>query len=208
VVNVTQDLSTLATAYPLLDERYAPPPHPPKMFSKITRTFVLAVASLSLVSATLKIPFLSQKKYTPLVFFTVPKDVVPDCDAVEKIVSQVEKELGVRVERLDVARDAAAEATLRVLTQRQPPFLYHRESCQTVYAPNIDKARVRAWAKGRIITAQSSSASSKAKAPIVVSQDDNAIDQKDLIEDATLSPMGLSGKEKMKERTEALGKEK
>jgi hypothetical protein len=175
------------------------------MFSNTRKLFFAAVL-ISVASATRKIPFLSRNKYTPLVFFTVPKDVIPACDEMEKIVSQLERELGVHVERLDVVRDPMAEATMSVLTQRQPPFLYHRESCQTVYAPNIDKTRVRAWAKGRILTTQSSSASSKVKAPIVVSQEDNSIDQKDLIEDATLSPMQRSGKEKMKERTEELGR--
>jgi hypothetical protein len=170
------------------------------------RNFLLAAVLISVASATLKIPFLSRKKYTPLVFFTVPMGFIPDCDEMENVVSQVERELGVHVERLDVARDPSAEATMSLLTQRRPPFLYHRESCQTVFAPNINKARVRAWAKGRIITTQSSSASSKAKAPIVVTQEDNSIDQKDLVEDATLSPMQKSGKEKMKERTEELGK--
>lgn len=174
-----------------------------------TRNVILAAVLIATASATtFKIPFLSRKKYTPLVFFTVPKDIIPDCDKMEKIVSEVEQELGVHVERLDVARDPAAEATLSALTQRRPPFLYHRESCQTVYAPNIDKARVRAWAKGRIITTQSSSASAKSTVPLVVAQEDNSIDQKDLIEDATLSPMQKSGKEKMKERTEELAKKK
>lgn len=132
----------------------------------------------------------------------------------EEVVSEVERELGVHVERLDVVRDATAESTMALLTQRRPPFLYHRESLQTVSVPEssdkragppIDKNRVRAWAKGRIPTKQSPSGP-KSKAPVVVTQEDNAIDQKDLVEDATLSPMQRSGKEKMKERTEGLGK--
>jgi hypothetical protein len=174
---------------------------------------------LGFASASLKIPFLSQKrKYTPLIFFTVPKDIIPECDAMETIVSEVERELGVHVERLDVARDSTAEAAMSTLTQRRPPFLYNRESCQVVFAPGssdskktvppIDKNRVRAWAKGRILTTQSASSSAKSRAPVVVAQEDNATDQKDLIEDATLSPMQKSGKEKMKERTKELGKDK
>lgn len=186
------------------------------------RHYVLSTLLLmGFVSASLKVPFLSQKKrkYTPLVFFKVPKDIIPECDAMEKIVSEVERELDVHVERLDVARDPTAEATMQLLTQRRPPFLYHRESCQVVAVPSssdkktaapIDKDRVRAWAKGRIITTPSSSSSSaaKARAPIVLSKEDNAIDQKDLLEDATLSPLQKSGKEKMKERTKELGKDK
>lgn len=176
------------------------------MMRQSTNFYAVILAVLVASScASLKIPFISKKTYTPLVFFTVPKDVIPECNEMETMVSQVERELGVRVERLDAARDPAAEATLRTLTQRQPPFLYHRESCQTVDASNMDKARVRAWAKGRIITSQSSAASAKSKAPVVVAQEDNSMDQKDLIEDATLSPMQKSGKEKMKERTKELG---
>lgn len=188
------------------------------MQQTIRQLLLLSAWLMASASASLKIPFLSQKKkYTPLIFFTVPKDIIPECDAMEKIVSEVERELGVHVERLDVARDSTAEATMAILTQRRPPFLYHRESCQVVFAPGssdnkkmsapIDKNRVRAWAKGRIITSQSVSSSAKSKAPVVVAQEDNSIDQKDLIEDATLSPMQKSGKEKMKERTKELGKD-
>jgi hypothetical protein len=189
------------------------------MRCKLNQLLLLCCVSLSV--ATPKIPFLSKKKpYTPLVFFTVPKDTLPECDEMEKIVSEVEKELGVHVDRLDILRDPKAEATRSVLTQRRPPFLYHRESLQTVYVPGvsdgnkkaafapIDKARVRAWAKGRFLLGQSSSASARSKAPIVLAQEDNAIDQKDLIEDATLSPSQKSGKEAMKKRTGELEKKK
>ena len=190
---------------------------PTKMKRYIRQVF-LSTWFMVLASARFKIPtFSGKKKYTPLIFFTVPKDIIPECDAMEKIVSEVERELGVHVERLDIARDSAAEAAMATLTQRQPPFLYHRESCQVVSVPAssdkkmaspIDKDRVRAWAKGRIITSQSTSSIAKSKAPVVVTQEDNSIDQKDLIEDATLSPMQQSGKEKMKERTKELGKSK
>ncbi len=187
------------------------------MTTKIRYWLVSACLMMGMAVARLKVPFLSQRQqYTPLVFFKVPRDIIPECDAMEKVVSEVERELGVHVERLDVARDPMAEATMKVLTQRRPPFLYHRESCQVVsvptssdkkIAPPIDKNRVRAWAKGRIITTQSSSMAAKAKAPVVISKDDNALDQKDLLEDATLSPMQKSGKDKMKERTQELGKD-
>jgi hypothetical protein len=132
----------------------------------------------------------------------------------EEVVSEVEKELGVHVERLNILTDPHAEATLSVLTQRRPPFLYNRESCQVVFvpglsdkakkekqpAPPIDKDRVRAWAKGRFLQAQTAAAP-KSRAPIVLSQEDNSIDQADLIEDMTLTPMQKSGKEAIKERT-------
>jgi hypothetical protein len=182
-------------------------------------------------TASLRVPFLpsNRKKYTPLVFFTLPKGRSAECDAMEKIVSQVERELGVRVERLDCARDPAAPATLAVMTQRRPaPFLYHRESCQIVYVPGvedserkgvadaaaasspsatpvIDKRRVRAWAKGRFLPPPGVNldqrSSSSTRAPIVIGKDDNALDQNELIKDATLTPMQLKGKEAMRART-------
>jgi hypothetical protein len=174
---------------------------------------------LGFSAASLKIPFLSKKKeYTPLLFFTVPKDNIPECDEMEKVVSEVEKELGVHVERLDILKDANAEATLSVLTTRRPPYLYNRESLQKVYSPGvsdgaknaasspIDKERVISWAKGRFLPAQTMTI--KSKAPTVLVQQDNAIDQADLIEDMTLSPSQKSGKEAMKKRTKDLAKDK
>lgn len=160
-----------------------------------------------------RIPFLSNKKeYTPLIFFTVPKDTIPECDEMEKVVSEVEKELGVNVERLDVVRDPTAEATWSVLTQRRPPFLYNRESCQVVYVDGvksesspIDKERVRAWAKGRFLPSQNAKA--KSNTPVVLAQEDNAIDQADLIQDMSLTPEQKKGKEAMKKRTEEKGKQ-
>lgn len=169
--------------------------------------YLLFLSCIGVAAASLKIPFLSKKEYTPLVFFTVPKDIIPECDEMEKVVSQVEKELGVQVERLDILRDPTAEATMSSLTTRRPPFLYNRESCQVVSVPvaengkaqslAIDEDRVRAWAKGRYLAPRSA----KSRAPMVLAQKDNSIDQKDLIEDATLTPMQKSGKESIKKRT-------
>jgi hypothetical protein len=129
-----------------------------------------------------------KKEYTPLVFFKVPPGLIPECDAMEESVSQVEKELGVRV---DILRDPSAEAALGMLTQRTPPFLYNRESCQVVSTsarpgekidPNmavaVDADRVRAWAKGRFLPPKKSGA--KIGAPVVLSQDDKGMDQDEL----------------------------
>ena len=158
--------------------------------------------------------FLQKKRYTPLVFFKVPKNEIPECDAMEKVIREVEKELGVRVERLDIVRDEYARALLGVLTKsRVPPYLYHRESLQTIHIPRsesriptpIDKARVRAWAKGRLLSSSSSSSKAmgtKTKAPTVISQEDNSIDQRDLLTDMTLGPEERRGKEAIQERTE------
>ena len=53
----------------------------------------------------------------------------------EDAVRQVERELDVRVERMDILRQPANEALLQLITQQQrtAPFLYHRESCQSVH---------------------------------------------------------------------------
>lgn len=139
----------------------------------------------------------------------------------ESIVSEVERELGVRVERLDVARDPAAQATMQILTNQQgPPFLYHRESCQVVTGTSsqtranqkneaklegIDKSRVRAWAKGRYLPPAGMKLGATSKksnnAPIVISQEDNALDQAELIKESSLTPEQLEGKRAMEERT-------
>lgn len=174
--------------------------------------------------SNIKVPFLSKfqkKEYTPLIFFTFPKGYVDECDEMDKIVSEVEQELDVRVERLDIGRDSAAQATMQLLTSKQPPFLYHRESCQVVHGssmpgkdgskpPGIEKARVRAWAKGRFLPPPGVKlgASSKQanKAPIVISQEDTALDQAELIKEQSLTPEQLEGKRAMEERTAAATK--
>jgi hypothetical protein len=53
------------------------------------------VALLASTSALKRPSFLQRKKYTPLLFFTLPKDTSPECDAMEACVSKVEKDLGV-----------------------------------------------------------------------------------------------------------------
>jgi hypothetical protein len=176
------------------------------------------------------------QSYTPLLFFTVPPGLMPECDAVEKTVRQVEKELGVTVQRMDVLRNPENEAVLNLLSQhRTPPFLYHRESCQTVVftpaaaaAPAsrggkakskqtrmpvaVDKERIRAWAKGRYLTKsssmdmRSSAAAKNSPPPIVLQQEDSAMDQAELLEDMALTPEQLRGKRLMQERTDAKAK--
>jgi hypothetical protein len=193
----------------------------------IVSAFLFAL--LPSIECKARIPFLpsNKKQYTPLVFFKVPKGSIPECDEMEKVVSQVERELGVRVERLDVARDPSAQATLAVLTQQYgPPYLYHRESLQTIHVRRddmsgkqkkeeaaslmgsvIDKARVRAWAKGRYLPPPGIKfgvSSSIGKAPVVVDKVDNAMDQDELTEamkESSMTPEQLQGKEAMKERT-------
>jgi hypothetical protein len=163
-----------------------------------------------------------RKEYTPLVFFTVPRGLFPENDALEASVQEVEKELGVRVERLDILKNPAAEAALAALTSKSPPFLYHRESCQHVHLqpaageasssssakPYVDKERVRAWAKGRFLTSPAASRGAKVKPPTVNIQDETAMEQEELLEDMTLTPLQLKGKEAIRERTEARATDK
>lgn len=178
----------------------------------------------------IRIPFLSsssssKKKYTPLVFFTFPKGYIDECDEMEKVVSEIEKEIGCRFERLDVARDPAAEAAMSLLTrERGPPFLYNRESCQIMHGSSprtgasrktkdddkeektIDKARVRALAKGRYLPpiGVKLNLNTKKSAPgIVVSQEDSSLDQAEVIKESSLTPEQLEGKRAMEQRTAA-----
>ena len=173
--------------------------------------------------------------YTPLVFFCVPPGLIPEVDAMEMAVRQVEDELNVRIERMDVLRNPASNAALTVLTSRTPPFLYHRESLQVVHIPTataaaaaagddkageentkkkntassiyIDQARIRAWAQGRYLPASvqqrsdGSSGGRGAQKPIVLSQEDNSIDQNEILEDMALTDLQRKGKKAIAERT-------
>jgi hypothetical protein len=143
----------------------------------------------------------------------------------ERIVRQVERELGVRVQRMDILREPAAEAVLKALTrQRTPPFLYHRESCQIVHVTPgrghdkkkkknvndiyIDKNRVRAWAKGRLLTKQTDTMqdATKVNAPVLIRDDDDddtAMEQEELLQDMALTKQQRIGKRRIQERTEA-----
>lgn len=143
------------------------------------------------------IPFirrLERPKYTPLVFFTAPKGFIQECDDMEKIVKQIERELDLTVDRMDIFRDVRARAILEKLsTKSTVPFLYHRESCQVISVPPselkedgttirpplvIDKARVRAWAKGMLLQQIKDKSrvdgTTKVKTPIVVSEEESS----------------------------------
>lgn len=171
--------------------------------------FVLAIP----LTSSAGFPFFGKKnKYTPLVFFKTPPGLIPEVDAMEKTVREVEKELGVKVERLDILRDPSAEAAMLLLTKRTPPFLYHRESCQVIHVTPrkgesskdmpivIDKLRVQAWAKGRYLPVQRDT--QKVSSPVVVTQEETALSQEELLEDMTLTPTQRKGKQAMRERTE------
>lgn len=168
----------------------------------------------------IRLPFQKKDTYTPLVFFTVPKGLIAENDALEKEIRQLEKEMGVRVERLDILRNPAAEGAMAFLTGKSPPFLYHRESCQTIHLPpttatggaessgvpvHVDMDRLRAWAMGRYLSPQVAKA--KVTAPQVIAQDGTAMDQDELLEDMSLTPRQRKGKQAIKERTEGMKSE-
>jgi len=185
-----------------------------------------AITALPSLQRLLPAAICKSKEYTPLLFFKVPAGLMPECDAMEKTVREIEKELGVRVERMDILRKPENEALLALLTQqRTPPFLYHRESCQTVYlTPTkgsssagrkkvyVNKDRVRAWAKGRFLTRHSAAledsvAAQKVNAPILM-ETEEAMDQSELLEELALTPEQLQGKRLIEERTKAKAKSK
>eukprot|EP00986_Skeletonema_menzelii_P021511 scaffold34783_cov200-Skeletonema_menzelii.AAC.1 len=175
---------------------------------------------MALVAAAMQMnvadAFIKQKKqYTPLLFFKnhlisfIP-DKYPKGDEMEKIIKSLEKETGVKVERLDIMRNRAAKSLYEKLVEgnlRSPfPLLYHRESLQRVYGLE-DKDLVRSWTKGRLLPIENS----KEKKMTVFGGDDDAMedDMEDMdmeeLEmelDEELSPMQRRGKEAMKRRME------
>lgn len=171
----------------------------------ISRALLLLVASSFLVaSARAVFPF--RKKYNPVLFFKVPPGLIPECDEMEKCVREVEKELGVKVERMDAARDPNKAALLSLLTQgKNPPLLYHRESLQMLSVPQ--KGRVRTLIKGRLLNVgvPGERKGKKNKADAIY---DAALDQQDLLEDQTLTPLQRKGKQSIRERTKQKGESK
>ena len=123
----------------------------------------------------------------------------------EKIVRLIEKETGVRVERLDIMRDRAAKKLYEKLIEgnlRSPfPLLYHRESLQRVYGL-ADKDLVRSWSKGRLLPVMDDK-----EVTILPGEDEEIQEEMDLEElesefDRELSPVQRRGKEAMKKRME------
>lgn len=194
------------------------------------------------------------KKHTPLLFLTVPPGIIPECDAMEAVVRQIERENpDIRVQRLDILRHPENEALLHVLAasatttsssggsrstlSATPPLLYHRESCQTIQikpsspaaasgkskssaeskkikppAIYVDKARVRAWARGRIGTQAaavggshvSRNAIQKNQSPITTTTSSENTDPEafEMLEDLALTETQRKGKRLIQKRTE------
>lgn len=124
-----------------------------------------SILSLSIIlfasASAIKLPFgiLQKKQYTPLIMFKVPPGTVEECDIMEKVVKSIEKDLGVKVERLDILRDRFArnlyEKVDEIEFEGKIPLLYNRESRQSIYGLD-SKERVKAWAQGRWLTSKPS----------------------------------------------------
>eukprot|EP00568_Trieres_chinensis_P001084 CAMPEP_0183309262 /NCGR_PEP_ID=MMETSP0160_2-20130417/24696_1 /TAXON_ID=2839 ORGANISM="Odontella Sinensis, Strain Grunow 1884" /NCGR_SAMPLE_ID=MMETSP0160_2 /ASSEMBLY_ACC=CAM_ASM_000250 /LENGTH=194 /DNA_ID=CAMNT_0025473261 /DNA_START=81 /DNA_END=665 /DNA_ORIENTATION=- len=168
-----------------------------------------AVASAAAASSGGPLAFLRRKKeYTPLLFFTAPKGEMAECDYMEKVVSDIEKELGMRAERFDIVRDRTSRILYDKIDsagKQQMPMLYHRESRQVVYGPT-DKNRVRAWAKGRWLSAGYRPTLPAEMYIIDEEREDGsglAEGEEELLEDDShLSARQKDGKEAMKRRLE------
>ena len=137
----------------------------------------------------------------------------------ESVIRTVEKERGVRVERLDVMRDRAARRLYDKLVEgdiRSPfPLLYHRESLQRVYGI-ADVDIVRSWSKGRLLPdrrgddvgsdervsvlgGQHQGGSEEDLSPEEMEMD---MEELEMEMDAELTPVQRRGKEAMKRRME------
>jgi hypothetical protein len=131
----------------------------------------------------------------------------------EVAVRAVEKELGVRVERLDIMRDRAARKLYEKLVEgdlRSPfPLLYHRESLQRVYGV-ADIDLVRSWSKGRLLPDRGDDADGERVSVLGGggSEDDTPdememdMEELEMEMDAELTPVQRRGKEAMKRRME------
>mmetsp|Transcript_8560 Transcript_8560/g.11807 ORF Transcript_8560/g.11807 Transcript_8560/m.11807 type:complete len:164 (-) Transcript_8560:208-699(-) len=137
------------------------------LYAMIALSSYDGVSAVSVKSMKKVIPLLKQQdEYTPLIFFTVPKGTMPASDKMEKIVSAVEKEMNVKVQRFDVLRDRMSRKLYEKIIEgeigdreRMFPMLYHRESRQKVFGLS-DPERVKSWAKGRWLPPDETVASS------------------------------------------------
>lgn len=127
----------------------------------------------------------------------------------EKMISKLEKENGIRVERLDIMRDRMARKLYEKVVEGNMrasfPVLYHRESLQRVYGL-ADKDLVRSWSKGRLLPDLNAK---NEKEMVVLGGDEDEMEgeEMDLEEielqmDQELTPAQRRGKEAMRRRME------
>jgi len=179
------------------------------MLIRIVTILSVMLIMASAATAAPRLPsFLAKrsKTYTPYYFFKVKGS--DESQVIEKTVKQIEKELGVRVERLDALADAKAQALLMALPSTsaaaKAPCLYHRESMQIVDAEQAnDISHVRAWAKGRYLPPRRTSSSGPQFKFEEGEQMEAMADAEELM-DAALTPEQKSGKDAIKRRTEEM----
>lgn len=126
-------------------------------------------------------------------------------DEMEKIVSEVEKDLGVKVERFDILRDRFARNLYEKIDEIEfvgdVPLLYHRESRQSIYGTD-DKVRVKAWAKGRWLAPKENDDSVSSVSGDGMTED-FIPDEEEMMDD--LTELQQEGRNKMIERMERDG---
>lgn len=161
--------------------------------------FILAI-NIASTQAFFKNPF--EKKYTPLIMFKVPKGTIPECDDMEEVVKSVEKDLNVKVEKMDILRDRFArnlyEKIDEIEFQGKVPLLYNRESRQMIYGCD-SKQRVRAWAKGRLLSPKASGINGQGSDSSFLA-DEEQVEMGQFEEG--LTELQQEGKERMQERME------
>merc|ERR1719491_1177661 len=144
-------------------------------------------------------------QYTPLLFFKLPKGQLDASDEMEKIVSEIEKDLGVRVQRFDILRDRFARKLYEKIDEIEfvgdVPLLYHRESRQSIYGTD-DKVRVKAWAKGRWLAPKENDDSVSSVSGDGMTED-FIPDEEEMMDD--LTELQQEGRNKMIERMERDG---
>ena len=168
-----------------------------------------AAAAAGLGTKLLQTVGLQKKpKYTPLLFFKLPKGQMEASDEMEVVVSQIEKELNVKIQRFDIIRDRMARKLYDKIDELQfvgkAPLLYHRESLQTIYGMS-SKARVRAWAKGRWLPREFEGGTAGDKGinfmPSREDKEDFMEDEEYMMEE-DLTELQQMGREKMRQRME------
>lgn len=170
------------------------------------RTILLLFSLLQFLPLTAAIWGRHKRASPSLIFLKVPKGLTPECDAMETTVRQVEKELKVKVNRIDVLRDPAAEALLNLFSRNgesmQPPILFHRDSLQCLTG-RATTDQVRLWAQGRPVRQNTKfQAKPNVPAPVLLEpEEEKAMDQSELLEDLSLTDQQREGKRKMMERS-------
>ena len=127
----------------------------------------------------------------------------------EKVVSEVEKELNIRVQRFDIKRDRMARKLYEKIDEiefvGEVPLLYHRESRQSIYGLDR-KSRVKAWAKGRwLSTSGSSVVGTEGKAfskGFLAEEGEDNVEEYEMM-DHNLTDLQQLGRDKMLERMES-----